>query len=122
MSPGSPRIRSHRRRKGGPARSKRWLGILVVLIVILLLIFNRHGLLRLYRLQSEHRRIDSEIVLLQERAAELRQEVASLKSDMAYIERLAREKYRMVRRGEKVFRVMPDLRQPSGNEEEQVPE
>lgn len=80
----------------------------MVLVVLLFLIFNRHGLLHLYRLQSEQKRIEAEIVSLQERAAELRQEVASLQGDLTYIERLAREKYRMVKHGEKVFRVIRD--------------
>ena len=94
----------------------------MVLVVLLFLIPGRHGLLHLYRLQSEQRRIEVEIASLQERATELRQEVASLKGDLTYIERLAREKYRMVKRGEKVFRVMPDRRQPDGNDGEKVPE
>ena len=88
----------------------------MVLVVLLFLIFNRHGLLHLYRLQSEQKRIEAEIALLQERAAELRQGVASLESDLMYIERLAREKYRMVKRGEKVFRVIRD--QPNSKREE----
>ena len=45
------------------------------------------------------------------------QEVASLENDMAYIERLARERYRMVRRGEQLFRVMPERPQQEINEE-----
>lgn len=122
MTPGSPSGQTWRRHKGDSKHPKRWVGVLIVLVVLLFLIFNRHGLLHLYRLQSEQRRIEVEIASLQERAAELRQEVASLESDLTYIERLAREKYRMVRRGEKVFRVMPDRRQPGGNEGEKVPE
>lgn len=122
MTPGSPSGQTWRRRKGDSKHPKRWVGVLMVLVVLLFLIFSRHGLLHLYRLQSEQRRIEVEIASLQERAAELRQEVASLESDLTYIERLAREKYRMVKRGEKVFRVMPDRRQPGGNEGEKVPE
>ena len=122
MTPGSPSGQTRRRRKGDSKHPKRWVGVLIVLVVLLFLIFNRHGLLHLYRLQSEQRRIEVEIASLQERAAELRQEVASLESDLTYIERLAREKYRMVKRGEKVFRVVPDRRQPGGNEGEKIPE
>lgn len=121
MTPGSPSGQTWRR-KGDSKHPKRWVGVLMVLVVLLFLIFNRHGLLHLYRLQSEQKRIEVEIASLQERAAELGQEVASLESDLTYIERLAREKYRMVKHGEKVFRVMPDRRQPGGNEGEKVPE
>jgi len=121
MTPGSPSGQTWRR-KGDSKHPKRWVGVLMVLVVLLFLIFNRHGLLHLSRLQSEQKRIEVEIASLQERAAELGQEVASLESDLTYIERLAREKYRMVKHGEKVFRVMPDRRQPGGNEGEKVPE
>lgn len=51
--------------------------------------------------------MDVEIVMLRDRAGQLRGEIASLENDLEYIERLAREKYRMVKRGEKIFRVVP---------------
>ncbi len=121
MTPVSTRGQLRPGRKSGSIRPGRWLAVLVMLVLLLILIFNRHGLLRLYRLRSEQRHLDAEIALLQERAAELRQEMASLEDDLMYIERLAREKYRMVKRGEKVFRVMPDRRQPEQNEGEKNP-
>lgn len=121
MTPGSTRGQLRPGHKSGSIRPGRWLAVLVMLVLLLILIFNRHGLLRLYRLRSEQRHLDAEIALLQERAAELRQEMASLEGDLMYIERLAREKYRMVKRGEKVFRVMPDRRQPEQNEGEKNP-
>ena len=122
MTPHLPRASPRLRHKGVARRKKRWVGISVALVVILFLVLNDHGVLRLYRLQSENIRIEEEIALLQERAAGLRQEVTSLEGDLTYIERLAREKYRMVKRGEQVFRVLPDRRQPDGNEGEKVPE
>jgi len=97
------------------------LGVLVVLVVLLFLIFNRHGLIRQYRLRSEQKRLDAEIALLQERATELRQEMASLESDLMYIERLVREKYRLVQRGEQVVRVVPGRRQLEQNEGKKTP-
>jgi len=121
MTPGSARGQLLPGRKGGSIRPRRWLGVLVVLVVLLFIIFNRHGLLRQYRLRSEQKRLDAEIALLQERATELRQEMASLESDLMYIERLVREKYRMVKRGEKVFRVVPGRRQLEQNEGKKTP-
>ena len=111
MNPGPPRARPRLRHKGDSRRTKRWVGILVVVVILFLLVFNNHGLLRLYRIQSENRQVEAEIALLQARAAELSQEAASLENNMAYIERLAREKYRMVRQGEQLFRVMPERQQ-----------
>ncbi len=122
MNPGPPRARPIKRHTGGSRRTKRWVWILAVVVILFFLVFNNHGLLRLYRIQSESRQVEEEIALLQARAAELYQEVASLENDMAYIERLAREKYRMVRQGEQLFRVMPERQQQEINEGEQASE
>jgi cell division protein FtsB len=86
---------------------KRWIGFTAVVIVLLFILLNRHGLLNLYQLRMEQKRMDVEIVMLRDQASQLRGEVASLENDLVYIERLAREKYRMVKRGEKIFRVVP---------------
>ncbi len=84
--------------------------------VLFFLAVNQHGLLRLWRLQREQERLEVEIALLRERSADLRQVRTHLENDMLYIERLVREKYRMVKKGEKVFRVIPrEDRPPAGN-------
>ena len=88
------------------------MAILVVGVVLLFILINQHGLAPLYRLQQDNKRLNEEIAALRARADSLRTEQASLESDMLYIERLARGKYRMVKRGEKVFRVMPNQQQP----------
>ena len=121
MTPGPTRRRTRLRRKDGPSRPKRWIGVLVVAVTLLFIILNRHGLLRLYQLRAEQERLEAEITMLQEQAAELRQEMGSLENDLAYIERLAREKYRMVKRGEKVFRVMQNRQRPPRDEGEKLP-
>ena len=90
------------------SRAQRWMAILVVGVVLLFILINQHGLAPLYRLQQDNKRLNKEIAALRARADSLRTEQTSLENDMLYIERLARGKYRMVKRGEKVFRVMPD--------------
>ncbi|MEE9466480.1 MAG: septum formation initiator family protein [Candidatus Neomarinimicrobiota bacterium] len=102
-------------------RFKRWLGIVVVVVILFFIAVNQHGLFRLWRLQTEHEQLQAEIVLLRERAQQLRQGQAQLENDMRYIEKLAREKYRMVKRGEKVFRVIPSSEQQPAGEQEQTP-
>ena len=104
---------------GGPSRQGRrlqgWTGLLVIVAVVLFMVFNRQGLMRLHRLNTEQDRLMTEIAKLEAQATGLMIEQAHLESDFAYIERLAREKYRMVRRGEKVFRVI-DKAQPVDRE------
>ncbi|MCK4578053.1 MAG: septum formation initiator family protein [Candidatus Marinimicrobia bacterium] len=80
----------------------------MVLLVLIVLVVNKHGLMRLMKLQQEQRLLDAEVAALLERSARLREQRHRLENDMTYIERLAREKYRMVKRGEKVFRVIKD--------------
>ncbi len=103
-------IRRQRRRaaQNRRGRFKGWISVLVIVVVLLIVVLNRQGLGRLYRFRAEQARLELEIAALRARAKELTVERARLETDLAYIERLAREKYRMVKRGEKVFRVIPN--------------
>ena len=112
------RRRSAQNRRG---RFKGWIGVLVVVVVLLFIALNRQGLGRLHRLRAEQERLDRKIAALEARAKELMVERAHLETDLAYVERLAREKYRMVKRGEKVFRVMPNSPPTDEDVEENVP-
>ncbi len=89
--------------------------------VLFFLAVNQQGLLRLWRLQREQEHLEVEIALLRERSAELRLARTRLENDMLYIERLAREKYRMVKKGEKVFRVIQPEDQPPAVKRVQTP-
>ncbi len=105
----SPRaiMQSTRRRRSRPATKRLSLPtIIIVALIFGFILFNKHGLWRLASLRREQVRLSEQIVELQARADSLRTDVNSLETDMAYIEQLAREKYRMVKRGEKVFRVI----------------
>jgi len=90
-------------------------------MVLLFIALNRQGLGRLHRLRSEQERLERQISALEARAKELMVERAHLETDMAYVERLAREKYRMVKRGEKVFRVMPNSPPTNDDVDENIP-
>ena len=105
----------------GDSRLKRWLAMVVVVAVLFFLAVNQHGLLRLWQLQREQVRLDVEIALLRERSHELRLVRTRLDNDMQYIERLARERYRMVKKGEKVFRVIPSENRPAVGNRAQTP-
>lgn len=51
-------------------------------------------------------RIQYEIDELIEQEAYLSEEITKIKSDDSYLEKIAREKFQMVKPGEKVFRVV----------------
>ena len=82
--------------------------ILVVgtLILLIIFFFGDHGLYQLYQLQSEKTKIQSTISSLREKKQLLEEEKTKLRNDPKYIEQLAREKYRMAKKGEKVFKVI----------------
>ena len=79
------------------------LGLLVLLITFF---FGDHGLYHLYTLKSERKRIQAEIDYLRNQRITLEDEKTRLKTDYKYIEEMAREKYRMAKKGEKVFKVI----------------
>ena len=111
----------YRGSRNGHSHLKRWLGMVVVVALLFFMAVNQHGLLRLWRLQREQVRLEVEIALLRERSNELRQVRTRQDNDMQYIERLARERYRMVKKGEKVFRVIPSENRPAVGNRAQTP-
>ncbi len=79
-------------------------GISFLLIVFL---FGDHGLYQLYKIKSQRKVTQKRIEELKTEIALLNNEKKRLQTDLDYIERLAREKYRMAKIGEKVFKVIP---------------
>ena len=71
-----------------------------------LFIFDDLGLLKWYSLRKERIRIQYEIDELIQREAQLTEEISKIKSDDTYLEKIAREKFQMVKPGEKIFRVV----------------
>jgi cell division protein FtsB len=71
-----------------------------------LFIFDDLGLLKWYSLRKEQIRIQYEINELIQQEAHLTEEISKIKSDDTYLEKIAREKFQMVKPGEKVFRVV----------------
>ena len=84
-------------------------GVLVLFLATLMIIFifGDHGLLQLYKLKRERSKIQNHISELRKDREGLIKEKVRLESDLKYIEKLAREKYRMAKPGEKVFKVIP---------------
>ena len=82
--------------------------ILMVTIVvgcISLLLFSDRGLINLWSLKKEKLEIQNEINDLRNQIAMLEKEQEKLKFDEKYIEKIAREKFKMVRPGERVFKL-----------------
>ena len=81
--------------------------LMVTIIVgcISLLLFSDRGLINLWSLKKEKLEIQNEINNLRNQIAMLEKEEEKLKFDEKYIEKIAREKFKMVKPGERVFKV-----------------
>ena len=81
------------------------LMVIIVVGCISLLLFSDRGLINLWSLKKEKLKIQNEINYLRNQIAMLEKEEEKLKFDEKYIEKIAREKFKMVKPGERVFKV-----------------
>jgi len=79
---------------------------LIVIVSGLFLISNDMGIVRWYQLHSERNQVKEKIDQLIQEEAALTNELDRLTNDKEYIKKIAREKFHMVKPGEKVFRVI----------------
>jgi cell division protein FtsB len=85
--------------------------LLMVLIVagcLSLIFFSDRGLINLWSLKKEKLEIQNDINRLRNQIAMLEKEEDKLKFDEKYIEKIAREKFKMVKPGERVFKVVEE--------------
>ena len=79
---------------------------LIIILGGLFLISNDMGIVKWYQLRKERNRVQAEIDQFIQNEAILTDELDRLKNDEEYIKKVAREKFHMVKPGEKVFRVI----------------
>ena len=84
----------------------RTILLIGALFLVIIFFFGDHGLYQLYTLKKERAQIQNQINVLRKEKIELESEKIKLQTDYKYIEELAREKYRMAKKGEKVFKVI----------------
>ena len=89
-------------------KNKTKLYVLATFIMLGLssLIFVDLGVMRLIELKKMKHSLNSDIQILLSQQIGLNDEIHKLTYDTSYIEKIAREKFLMVRPGEKVFRVI----------------
>jgi len=79
---------------------------LIFIIGGLFLVSNDLGIIRWYQLHRERNQVKAEIDQLIQEEEELTNKLDRLTNDKEYIKKIAREKFHMVKPGEKVFRVI----------------
>ncbi len=79
--------------------------IIIILGSLVFLFFNENGILKYLKLRSELDKIDSEIKMSEDKLKLLQTEIDSLQNTKAKIERVAREKFNMMKKNEKTFKI-----------------
>lgn len=97
--------RKPQKRKVKPQVVRYTLITAALIILIYVLSSGPRGTWKLYRSGQEKEQLQEEIRQLEARKAALDSERTLLENDPAYIEKVAREKYNMKKKGEKVYRV-----------------
>tara|TARA_Y100001968_G_scaffold314370_1_gene339641 strand:+ start:339 stop:635 length:297 start_codon:yes stop_codon:yes gene_type:complete len=73
---------------------------------LILILFNDTGIITLYKLKNERKILQNNIKKLAIHEKKLIEELDLLESNEEYIKKIAREKYHMVKPGEKMFKVL----------------
>ena len=90
------------------SRKHLYKGIVFLMFfsLAIVFIFGDHGVLKLYKIKNERKIIQKKIAQLREEKEILKNEKNKIENDLNYIEKIAREKYKMVKPGEKIFKVI----------------
>tara|TARA_S200000501_G_scaffold124640_1_gene117650 strand:- start:4447 stop:4698 length:252 start_codon:yes stop_codon:yes gene_type:complete len=82
--------------------------VIIAIGCLSLIFFSDRGLINLWTLKKQKIEIQNEINSLRSQIAQLEKEEERLKFDEEYIERIAREKFKMVKPGERVYKVVEE--------------
>ena len=78
-----------------------------LICLVIAAIYGDHGLVHVLRLRHDQALVEHMTFDLGQRNERLRERIRRLTSDDSYIEKLARERLGLVRKGEIVYRVIP---------------
>jgi cell division protein FtsL len=84
---------------------KLFIYFLIFIAAISFFLFSRYGILKYIDLLNQQEKLKNQIELIETENKNLKSELDSLKSVDAKIEKVAREKYNMKSKNEKVIRV-----------------
>ena len=87
-------------------KNRLYVLILILVFGFLYLVYTDFGIKKLITVKKEKYNLQTQIQSLMNQQLAIQSEITKLKLDTIYIEKLAREKFLMVRPGEKVFKVM----------------
>ncbi|MFA7228132.1 MAG: septum formation initiator family protein [Melioribacteraceae bacterium] len=83
----------------------RIISILGIAVILLFLFFNENGILKYLKLKNEVKKLNEEILKAEERLRALDSEIDSLSFSRAKKEKVAREKFNMMKKSERAFKI-----------------
>jgi cell division protein FtsB len=89
-------------------RRKFFLYVAVLLLILSYAVFGKKGILQRVELEMENRELKEKLKAEQQRSLILQKEIEDLKTSDKKIEKVAREKYGMVKDGEEIYKVVTD--------------
>ncbi len=89
-------------------RKKFFLYLLVLLLILGYAVFGKKGILQRVELEMENRELREKLKTEQDKSMMLQKEIEDLKTSDKKIEKVAREKYNLVKDGEEIYKVMTD--------------
>ena len=95
----SPLIKHHRTQQTDHLKT-RWI---IAFVVVLLAVFSPWGAIKYFQLENDIDEINKDNQKLRVENRELRGEIERLTSNMAYIEKIAREKQGLIRNNEIIY-------------------
>lgn len=81
----------------------RFIIVILTIVAILFLYFNENGYRKFFRTKNELEKIEEEIQKNEEEIFRLKNEIDSLNNSKIKLEKVAREKFHMSKKNEKVF-------------------
>lgn len=93
-----------------PLQEKRFVKIVISLVVVALLwitFLPGSGLLALWKKRAELKTLQQQTVVLERENAQLQEDIDRLQNDPAYLEEIARKQHNLLKKNERVFDFRP---------------
>jgi len=89
-------------------RRKFFVYLLILVAILSYAVFGKKGILQRVELEMENRQLKEKLKTEQDKSLMLQKEIEEIKTSDKKIEKVAREKYNMVKEGEEIYKVVTD--------------
>lgn len=84
------------------------LYLIILLLIVSYAVFGKKGILQRVELEMENKELQRKLKDEQDKTLMLQKEIEELKSSDKKVEKVAREKYGMLKEGEEIYKVQVD--------------